>query len=521
MLRRSEIDTTQVTYAPDAVHRFRVLPLQNEFNVLSKHWKLVLGCALLAIAIGGFVAWMTPDQYSSRVQLIVDNRTIHLGRPDAVFSDSLVTDAIIESQVEILRSETVALNVIDRLGLASDPEFAPEGPSLPERPSARQRVAAWIGLTPTAPETVDKRRAALSEFSQALAVRRRGMSHIIDVTFFSLEPAKSSNIANEIARVYLQRQTSDNIDAARTASAWLRARVQRTGPSTKVLTRASVPTYPSGLGDAVVVVGFAVLGIGFGLAATFAVDATDRGIRTPEAAAAALETNCFGSLPRVPVRRGGKDAASLFNYASLFPGSDFVHVLHHARLGAESFYPRETVRTVGVTSSERRAGKSIIAANFASVCAQATNGRVLLVDANPYMPSLSKSLAPNAAAGLMDVLEGRAVLKDVSHSLPERNIDFVPLAGKTRLDNQTGGLIWTGEMKRVIDDALASYERVIIDLPSIVPYADVRAAAQFVDIFLLAVAYETNANKLRRDLAALDSVRSMISGSILNSGARV
>lgn len=514
MLRRSQIDATQMTYAPEAVHSFDILPLQPEFRVLRKRWKLVLICALLVTAIGGYVASAIPDQYSSRVQLMVDNRTIHLGRPDAVFSDSSVTDAIMENQLEILRSEAVALNVIDRLGLSSDPEFVREGPGLGDR------IRALIGLAPTAPVFLDKRRAALPGFSESLSVRRLGESHIIEVRFFSLEPVKSANIANEIARVYLQRQFSDNSDTARTASAWLRARMQKAGPSTKVLTLASVPTYASGLSDVKIVAGFAVLGIGLGLAAAFAVEATDRGIRTQEAAAAALETNCFGHLPRVRVRPAGKGAASMFNYSSLFPGSDFTHVLHHARLGAESFYPTETVRTIGVTSSKRRAGTSTIAANLAAVYAQATSGRVLLVDANPYVPSLSKALAPNATAGLIDVIDGRAAIIKVANPHPSGNFDFVPLAANTRLDDQVRGLIWINGMKGVIDDALACYETVIVDLPPIGPHADVRAAASFVDVFLLAVAYDTNANKLRRDVAALNGVRTRIAGSILNRGAR-
>lgn len=514
MLRRSQIDAMEVTYAPDAVHHSDFVPLQSEFRALGRRWKLFLICALVATAMGAYVAWTVPDQYSGRVQLIVDNRTIHLGRPDAVFSDSSVTDAIMENQVEILKSEAVALSVIDRLGLSSDPEFVQEGPG------PGDRIRSLIGLDTTTPELLDERRAALPGFSDSLSVRRLGESHIIEVRFFSLDPAKSANIANEIARVYLHRQFSDNSDAARTASAWLRARMQKAGPSTKILTLASVPTYPSGLSDLKVVAGFAVLGIGLGLAAAFAAEAMDRGIRTPEAAAEALETNCFGLLPRVRIRRARTGAASLSNYASVFPGSDFAHVLHHARLGAESFYPTETVRTVGVTSNKRHAGTSTIAANLASVYAQAASGRVLLVDANPYMPSLSKSLAPNAAAGLIDVIEGRAAIKEVSYSHPQGNFDFVPLAASTRLDDQVRGLIWINGMKGAIDDALAHYQTVILDLPPIGPHADVRAAAPFVDVFLLAVAYRTNANKLRHDLAALNGVRTMVAGTILNRGAR-
>jgi len=508
MLRRSHNSTTAIASSSDAQPRFGFLPLQNELKVLAKRWKIVVLCALLATVIGVYVAAAIPDQYWSRVQMIVDNRTFHLGQKDAVFSDSSVTDSIMENQIEILRSEAVALKVIDRLGLASDPEFVPQEPGI------LKQVAAWLGLTP-ADEVLDQRRAALSSFSRALVVRRLGASHIIEVGFNSLEPAKSADIANEVARVYLERQISDNSEAARTASAWLRARLQTAGPSTKVLTLASVPTDKSGLSDAAIVAGFGLLGTGFGLALAFAAQATDMRIRTPETAASVLEANCFGSLPRVP-DRAGKDARSLLYHSAFFPGSDFAHVLHHARLGAESFYPTATVRTIGVTSGSGRAGTTTIAANLACVCAQSTSGRILLIDANPYMPSLTKSLAPNAATGLIDVLDGRALLGDAALPDHKLKVDFLPLAASGRRGNV--GLIWTSAMKHVIDEALVSYETVIVDLPPIAPSADVRAATQFIDVLLLAVAYDTNASTLKGDLASLDSVLGKFCGCILNCG---
>lgn len=517
MLRVTQTNADQQTYPAEPFHGSHYLPLQNEFKAVASRWKLVLFCVLLAFATGGYVAWATPDQYLSRVQLIVDNRTINLGRQDAVFSDSSITDATIESEVEILKSEALALDVIDRLGLASDAEFVPNEPGL------LQHFAAWVGL-PLEFQISDVRRAALPGFSRALSVRRLGASHIIEVLFRSYDPAKSADIANEIARVYLQRQASDKVEVARTASAWLRARMQKAGPTTKVLTPAAVPTAKSGLGNTATVLGFTVFGFGFGVAAAFTAAAVDRGIRTLEAAAAALEAHCFGSLPRIRLRRSwmrdSKQIASWSNYVCHFPNSDFAHVLHHSRLGAESFYPGGTVRTIGVTSGEGRAGKSAIAVNFASVCAQAKSGRVLLIDANPYAPSLSRTLAPDAAAGLMEVLEGKAALRDVVHSHSERNVDFVPLSTRTRLTKWTGGLIWTSNMKRIFDDALTSYETVVVDLPPITPYADVRASAPFIDVFLFAIAYDTDSNKLRRSLAALESVRSRISGSILNVGVK-
>ena len=55
MLRRSQIDATQVTYAPDEVQSSGFLPFQNEFKVLRKRWKLVLACVLLGMRRSAYV----------------------------------------------------------------------------------------------------------------------------------------------------------------------------------------------------------------------------------------------------------------------------------------------------------------------------------------------------------------------------------------------------------------------------------------------------------------------------------
>ena len=211
-----------------------------------------------------------------------------------------------ENQLEILKSEAVALNVIDRLGLWSDPEFVREGPGLSDR------IGALIGLAPTTPEFLDKRRAAPCPASPSpCRFDGLGESHIIEVRFFSLEPAKSAAIANEIARVYLQRQFSDNSDAARTASAWLRARSAEGGPLDEGPYACVSPHLQVGAERCQNRGRVRRARLRLRPCRRLCGRGNDRGVRTQEAAAAALETDCFGTLPRVRGHRAGGGSGAL------------------------------------------------------------------------------------------------------------------------------------------------------------------------------------------------------------------
>ena len=55
--------------------------------------------------------------------LLIDTKKVQLFQQQSMFSEMPIDAGMVDSQVEILKSETIALAVIDKLHLDQDPEF--------------------------------------------------------------------------------------------------------------------------------------------------------------------------------------------------------------------------------------------------------------------------------------------------------------------------------------------------------------------------------------------------------------
>lgn len=78
-------------------------------------------------------------------------------------------------------------------------------------------------------------------------------------------------------------------------------------------------------------------------------------------------------------------------------------------------------------------------------------------------------------------------------------------------------------MSRLIGEALAicEYDAIVFDLPSISPYADVRASAPLIDVFLLVVGHGEGTENIRENLREIDDVAQKVSGTVLNDGVNL
>src|SRR5258707_3699806 len=161
-------------------------------------WRILLVIALAVFAAAVYVM-MTPRGYTSTAQIMIESQKQQLLWQTPGLLDLTVDNAQVESQVEILRSERIASQVIDRLNLIEDAEF-----------QASQ-----------APSKFEQHRLAVAAFVNALGVRRVGQSYIIEISFSSRDPEKAARIANAIADAYIHDQLEAKADAARQASRWM------------------------------------------------------------------------------------------------------------------------------------------------------------------------------------------------------------------------------------------------------------------------------------------------------------
>lgn len=114
----------------------------------------------------------------------------------------------LDTEIEIIRSNTLALETIRALHLESNPDFAPLPKGKP-----------WDLSNPAA------RQAMIEIFLAGLSVQRVGHTEIIQIAVTSRRPALASLIANTLIDRYIEHSFRDNYNATAKISGWLNSQL--------------------------------------------------------------------------------------------------------------------------------------------------------------------------------------------------------------------------------------------------------------------------------------------------------
>ena len=170
-------------------------------------------------------------------------------------------------------------------------------------------------------------------------------------------------------------------------------------------------------------------------------------------------------------------------------------------------------RVLLVTSPGEGDGKSVTAANLALTMAQEFNRRIILVDADLRRPGVHELLGLPPTPGLADVLTGGVDVDEAIVNLPDFNLSVLP-AGLT--PERPAELLGSTAMRRTLDALRTRFDRVLLDMPPVVPLADVGVLAPQVDGVLLVVrAGSTKKPEIERALSVFDA--SHMVGLVLNA----
>ncbi len=167
---------------------------------------------------------------------MIDTRKRDVSKIDQVLSGLPADSSAVDTEVEILRSRSLATRVALKLNLVADPEFNGRlrKPSL-----ASTLLSAPMGLFKSAAPVLSQRSAAdqkalndrkeleavVDVVLRRLKVARAGLTYVIGIDFTSTDPTKASMIANTFADDYLLEQLEAKFDATKQASSWLNDRL--------------------------------------------------------------------------------------------------------------------------------------------------------------------------------------------------------------------------------------------------------------------------------------------------------
>jgi polysaccharide biosynthesis transport protein len=273
--------------------------------------------------------------------------------------------------------------------------------------------------------------------------------------------------------------------------------------------------------------GGGVLGFGFaGLR-----EIMDRGFRTGKQVQSVLEAECLALVPLLKhnrIRRllsdrrspGYKAGQRMINTGSKIlrtvvdaPLSQYAEAIRSIKLSADLSGGGKSV--IGVTSSLPGEGKSTAAMALAQIATQG-GAQVILLDCDLRNPSLSRTLAPDAKVGFVDVVLGNLPLEDAVWHDPATNLAFLPTVANPFIPYSTEVLA-SDATKRLFEKLQSKYDYVIVDLSPLAPVVDVRATCRLIDAYILVIEWgRTRIDVVQRALANARGVQENIVGVVLN-----
>ncbi|WP_417493207.1 polysaccharide biosynthesis tyrosine autokinase [Maricaulis sp.] len=195
-------------------------------------WSMLFVAVLIFSAVTLYTLQQTP-LYTASARLLIDSRESRVVDFEAVLSGLPPNSAAIDTEVEVLRSRSLAQAVVSRTGLTTIPEFNTALQDENWRDRLLRQLAALGGAvlanrthTPNGEETpemvMDRVAEELLEHSSA---RRLGSTFVIEVSATSQSPELAQEMANAYAEEYLLAQLEAKFSATERANGWLFERV--------------------------------------------------------------------------------------------------------------------------------------------------------------------------------------------------------------------------------------------------------------------------------------------------------
>jgi len=213
-----------------------LVDLRSLWFIFRRRLGLFVSVAGVIVTLAVLVTFQLPNIYKATASVLVDPRKKEVVDIESVISGLTLDTAVIETEVEVMRSRGLAERVVEALNLQQDPEFNPS--LIP--PSG---LSAWMDSAKSSvkgvfsifgPQTEDARPTQTEEQRHArerqsavdlllwrMSVRRSSSTYVINITISSGDARKAALIANMVAEQYLVDQLESKLDATRRANEWL------------------------------------------------------------------------------------------------------------------------------------------------------------------------------------------------------------------------------------------------------------------------------------------------------------
>ena len=208
-------------------HKHRPVTEDIDFATLGRAvWRAkgwIAGLAILAGIVTFVGLSMMRPLFTSEARILIQNDESAFTRPESDQGRDQQVVALdeqaVQSQVQVLTSRDLAVEVVKALDLTNNPEFAKDaGVSL------LRRFLNRMGLGRGSPKSEEEK--AATAFAEHLSVFQLTKSSVIAVEYTSGDSPLAAEAANKLADAYINWQRDAKLEQTKDATAWLSTQIE-------------------------------------------------------------------------------------------------------------------------------------------------------------------------------------------------------------------------------------------------------------------------------------------------------
>lgn len=195
------------------------IDLRNVLGMMRRQVWLIVSLVVGVTLVAAIITYSLQPKYSATALLFVDTAPKNILSSSDRTQNGSTDNARVDSEVTILQSDEILLEVVQSQNLLRDDEFG-------VKIGLRERFQQMLGLNVAAPlDPVREVLGVLEAFRKAVTTSRRGLTYLIGVTVTSKDPQKAARLANAMVEVYTRQQVRSKVAATVASRDILRAQV--------------------------------------------------------------------------------------------------------------------------------------------------------------------------------------------------------------------------------------------------------------------------------------------------------
>lgn len=190
---------------------------------------IIATIAVLMSLVVAFIC-LAPPLYTASSQIVFDTRL----PPSSIDVRPILTGqppdaAFMLSEVDVIRSRSLANRVIEKLRLDQNPDFnsslRPDGPVTALLKRHVPELWLFIWKPAASPEIQGER--LIDEFQRSVRAALNSRSQTVNVSFKASQPQLAADALNTLTDLYLVARMEDRLNNAKRASSWLTEQIQK------------------------------------------------------------------------------------------------------------------------------------------------------------------------------------------------------------------------------------------------------------------------------------------------------